>query len=390
MKNILKFLIKAGELKTTPRPLWKKYRIKEAESFASHTFRSAIIGWILSKKKKLDEEKTIKTILVYNLLKSNSKNNKKGKKEKIWFSLVSRLPSNFRKEFKNIWLNIKKKPSKEIKFALGVEELENFLQAVEYWRLYKKPPMSLWGRWMINLFYFNDPLLLEIIDTIYKKFLNTKTNKILSSNRELVEFFLKTGRLKRMPRRGWLLRKIKNPETIAEHSFRVALMAWVFGLYKKDLNLKEIIIMALIHDLCEIYAGDATPYDKLLLSYKNKKEREKLFEKWPRMSRDEKLERLFEKHKKEWKSLLNLTLRLPPQLKREIVNLWSNYESGFSKEGRFIRQIDKLENLLQALEYFKKNKKFPIGPWWVEIEETIDDPVLLKFLKVLDKEFSSK
>jgi len=41
---------------------------------------------------------------------------------------------------------------------------------------------------------------------------------------ELINFFIEVGKLKRMPRRGWVINQIKNPESIAEHIFRAAVM----------------------------------------------------------------------------------------------------------------------------------------------------------------------
>ncbi len=80
---------------------------------------------------------------------------------------------------------------------------------------------------------------------------------------ELVKFFFEVGKLKKMARKGWVINNIKNPESIAEHVFRAALMAWFLGTKKKGLNIERIIKMALIHDLCEIYAGDTTTYDSV-------------------------------------------------------------------------------------------------------------------------------
>lgn len=45
-----------------------------------------------------------------------------------------------------------------------------------------------------------------------------------------------------------------------------------------------------------------------------------------------------------------------------------------------------VENLLEALEWYKKDKKFPTRPWWEHAKEVIDDPILLKFLKEIDRE----
>lgn len=202
-----------------------------------------------------------------------------------------------------------------------------------------------------------------------------------------IDFFIDVGKLKKQKRSGWVLRGVKNPETIAEHSFRVALMGWILADKKEKLNIERIIKMALIHDICEVYAGDITPYDSILP--KNKKDLKKLMRTNPRFSNSEKRELALEKHKKEWQALVRITSRLERKLREEILDLWLDYEEGQTKEGRFLKQVDKVENLLQALEYWKKDKNFPIVPWWIEAREIFNDPVLLEFTESLDKKFHS-
>ncbi len=204
---------------------------------------------------------------------------------------------------------------------------------------------------------------------------------------ELLNFFIEIGKLKKIPRKGWVLRGIKEPETIASHTFRMVIVSWLLSRRQK-LNVNKILKMSLIHDLCEVYAGDTTPYDKLFP--KDKKQWKKIVSKWPRLSKREKEKSFLEKYKKEAEALEKLILKLPPDLKKEIRNLWADYEKGLTREGRFVRQIDRVENLLQALEYWKKNKQFAIKPWWVQIEELVDDPILLEFLKTLEKKFHQK
>lgn len=205
---------------------------------------------------------------------------------------------------------------------------------------------------------------------------------------DILNFLTELGQLKKKKRKGWQLRGVKDPETIADHTFRVAIMAWLLG-EKRKLNINKIIRMALIHDICEIYAGDTTPYDNLL-NKKNKKEWSKILRKWPRLSKIKKEKFFLEKYKKEKKSLKKIISVLPSNLKKEIENLWNEYEKGSTREGRFVRQVDRLENLLQALEYWKKNKQFSMEPWWVQIEELVDDPILLEFMEVLSRKSHRK
>ena len=203
---------------------------------------------------------------------------------------------------------------------------------------------------------------------------------------ELLNFFIEIGKLKRMPRRGWVINQIKNPESIAEHAFRAAIMGWILGEKKAGLNIERVLKMALIRDFCKIYAGDITPYDSVLP--KTKKELRELMKTWPpRISSSKKREIARKKYKKEAKALKKIIFKLPLNLKKEIKNLWIDYEKGFTPEGKFFRQADRMENFLQAYEYWEKYKSPPLGPWWAWAREFFDDPLLLDFMKRLDKRF---
>jgi putative hydrolase of HD superfamily len=209
--------------------------------------------------------------------------------------------------------------------------------------------------------------------------------------KNLLNFFIDVGKLKRMPRRGWVINQIKNPESIAEHIFRATIMGWFLGKKKRGLNLEKLLKTALIHDLCEIYAGDITPYDSILP--RSKKKLKELMKTWPRFSNSEKKKNSLRKMKKESEGLEKLISKLPPEfkdIKEEIRSLWIGYEKGLTAEGRFFRQADRLENFLQALEYWKKYKNPPQKPWWLWAREFFDDPLLLEFIDTMDKEFHKK
>jgi len=98
--------------------------------------------------------------------------------------------------------------------------------------------------------------------------------------KDLIDFFINIGKLKEMKRRGWVINRIKNPESIANHIFRMAIMTWILAKKKGGLNIERILKMALIHDLCEIYTGDTTPYDSVLPQ--NKGKLKELMKTWPR------------------------------------------------------------------------------------------------------------
>ena len=209
--------------------------------------------------------------------------------------------------------------------------------------------------------------------------------------KDLVKFFIEVGKLRKIKRRGWVLIGAKEPATVVDHTFRMAMMAWILaGEKKSKINIERVLKIALIHDICELYAGDMTPYDFHSILPEDKKKWSELFDKWPRPSKSKKMKGHLDKHKKEKESLMKVISTLPPNLKKEIFNLWMDYEKGLTPEGRFVKQTNRLETLLQALEYGEENKREPYKSWWIGTEEMVDDPILLQLMEVLVAEFYKK
>lgn len=203
---------------------------------------------------------------------------------------------------------------------------------------------------------------------------------------DFIKFFVELGRLKSTRRTGWLLRQVENPESIADHSFRLAVLAWLLPQVKEyHLDYDKVLKMALIHDICEVYAGDATPYDDLVTD--NVDENQELLAHWPRRTKSEKEKLAKVKHEKEKQSLEKLLRLLPDERGKAILDLWLEYEDGDSREGRFVRQLDRLETLMQALEYENEKRLLRIKSFWQQVKELIDDPVLLEFMEELDNYF---
>ncbi|PJE69446.1 MAG: hypothetical protein COU98_02025 [Candidatus Staskawiczbacteria bacterium CG10_big_fil_rev_8_21_14_0_10_38_10] len=201
--------------------------------------------------------------------------------------------------------------------------------------------------------------------------------------KNILNFLVETGNLKRIKRKGITFYCVKEADSAVDHTFRTAMLAWILGV-NKELNIEKTIKIALVHNLCKVYAGDITPYDGFLP--KNKKKKDEFVKKWRRLSKPDKRKIFNEKIKKEKKSLEKLTSKLPKEIKREIRNLWLEYEMCKTPEGKFVNQLDMAENLLEAFECWRNDKKFPTRPWWEHADEVIDDPVILEFLKEIEKE----
>ena len=190
-----------------------------------------------------------------------------------------------------------------------------------------------------------------------------------------------------MERTGLTWLGVKNPETVAEHTIICAFAAWVLGRLN-NLNAGRLIKAALSHDLCEVYSGDMTPFWGILPE--EKKARKEFLKRWICLPVKEKEARNRERFSTEKKCLLKLTGSLGKKTEKEILNSWLDYEKRFSREGKFARQVDQIEGMLEAIYHLGKNKRAWVTPWWEEAEETIDDKILLDFLKVIQKKFYGK
>ncbi|MBI2123647.1 MAG: HD domain-containing protein [Candidatus Wildermuthbacteria bacterium] len=203
--------------------------------------------------------------------------------------------------------------------------------------------------------------------------------------RNLIQFFLKIGEVKLKKQRGLVLRNIKDPATVGNHSFREALMAWVLAKAEHTgLDENRLIKLVLFHDLVAGYAGDITPYDPLLKKGRGKNLK-KMYEKWVRLSSKEKKQFYAWQKKEEYKALKRLIANLPSSLKAELTALWDECKEGSSREGRFVQQLDMLENFFQAIEYWKKDKSFSIESWWQQMKELLNEPLLVQFLGQVDE-----
>ncbi|MDR4496909.1 MAG: HD domain-containing protein [Candidatus Scalindua sp.] len=87
---------------------------------------------------------------------------------------------------------------------------------------------------------------------------------------ELVKFLFEVGHLKNVQRSGWWLIGNRNPESVAEHSFRCAVVGY-FLAKAENLDTSRVILMCLFHDLHESRTNDL---HKIAQRYHNLKDGE--------------------------------------------------------------------------------------------------------------------
>ncbi len=140
----------------------------------------------------------------------------------------------------------------------------------------------------------------------------------------LSEFFYVVSELKKTQRKGWKEKvSISNPESVADHSYSVALMAMIFSdIY--NLDTEKMIKMALLHDLAESVTGDFMPEE---ISKENKRTVEN-------------------------QTMEEILSKLPPDLAKKYNLLWVEYVESKSRESILLHEIDKFEMAIQATKYF--------------------------------------
>jgi 5'-deoxynucleotidase YfbR-like HD superfamily hydrolase len=188
-----------------------------------------------------------------------------------------------------------------------------------------------------------------------------KSQKI--SEKELLNLIFEVGVLKRTIRTGWQKKKIKDPESVAEHTWRVVVLAMILAPQFK-INQDKAMKMALVHDLGEALIGDV------------------IWEKGKKIIGSQ-----TEKHKDE-KGAIEKMFADNPHFK-DYVLLWEEFEKQETTEAKFVKELDKIEMAIQAYEYEQEGySKTALQEFWDNAEKYLANGRLnsyFNYLKTLRK-----
>jgi putative hydrolase of HD superfamily len=73
--------------------------------------------------------------------------------------------------------------------------------------------------------------------------------------RSIVEFIFEAGTLKRVPRSGWSVLGITSPESVADHSFRCAVIGYLLA-HMEGVSVGRTVLMTLFGDIHEARITD--------------------------------------------------------------------------------------------------------------------------------------
>ncbi|QKW51460.1 HD domain-containing protein [Streptomyces buecherae] len=139
-----------------------------------------------------------------------------------------------------------------------------------------------------------------------------------------VSYLMEMGALKRGKRSGWWIAGVKDPETIAEHSFRVAVVGAVLAMME-GADPAKVALLCTFHDTQETRVGDIPWIGRRYLTAAKNED----------VTRDQ----LAEAH---------------PAVAAGIQAVVEEYEHGDSLEVLVAHDADKLECMIQGLEYLEQ------------------------------------
>lgn len=145
--------------------------------------------------------------------------------------------------------------------------------------------------------------------------------------------FLKLAEnLKGELRHAWLSDGVRQ-ESVAEHSWRLALMALRYAdKLDQKVNLEKCLALALVHDFGEVEAGDVCVLDA------------------------QTHEAQIKKYQAEEAAMINVKNLLKDKNGDAIFALWQEYEDQQTYESKFIKALDKLEVWIQ-------HNEAPLSTW---------------------------
>ncbi|KAI5459751.1 HD domain-containing protein [Mariannaea sp. PMI_226] len=150
-----------------------------------------------------------------------------------------------------------------------------------------------------------------------------------------VPFFHMLELLKTTKREGWRRFGITRGESISDHMYRMSMISmFAPPALAPRLDLPKCMKMCLIHDMAELLVGDITPVDNVPKPEKSRREAE---------------------------TMDFLTKNLLRNVAggttgEEIRAIWQEYEDSKTLDSHFVHDVDKIELLLQMIEYERRGQ----------------------------------
>jgi len=148
----------------------------------------------------------------------------------------------------------------------------------------------------------------------------------------LISYLFEAGELKRIKRSGWWLAKVKDPESVADHSYRTAIVAFVLA-EMEGVDANKLCAAAAFHDVIETRLQDLHKVNARYVDVTDEIEA---------------------------KVVSDQLNNLPPRISERIASLYKLSE----RERLVLKDADLLECALQAKEYVET--RYPDAQEWLD------------------------
>ena len=160
-----------------------------------------------------------------------------------------------------------------------------------------------------------------------------------------LEVILQANELKTIPRMGWRVRGVTGGESVADHSYAVALVSMLLAdRLDIEIDVEKVLRIALLHDLPEHMLGDIHAPAARFLGEE-------------------------EKEATELRILENLFDGLEGG--ESYLDLWKEFAERSSVEGKLVRAADKIEMFTQAFQYEAAGNRM-LDDFWDYVDNTRD------------------
>ena len=171
-----------------------------------------------------------------------------------------------------------------------------------------------------------DDLLYQVLSTLPEQ------PRVASSSP--VPFFHLLERLKTTKREGWRRFGINQGESISDHMYRMSLITMLApSSLATKINIPHCTKMALVHDMAESLVGDITPVEGVAKSEKSRRESATM----------------------DYLCTSLLGKVADGRAGQDIRAIWQEYEDGETLEAKYVHDVDKMELILQMVEYEKRH-----------------------------------
>jgi putative hydrolase of HD superfamily len=145
-----------------------------------------------------------------------------------------------------------------------------------------------------------------------------------------LDFFAEAGLLKRVKRSGWWVAGIENPESVADHCFRCAVIGFYMA-HEEGADPYRVLAMTLFNDIHEARINDLHKMGHFYIDFKDAEKR---------VFKDQ-------------------VAPLPSKVRAALIDIRGDYDTQKTHEALIARDADILECLVQAKEY--QDNGYPVA-----------------------------